>query len=60
MTDDQQLVTMINEDTDSQDDTETDLAYDHSSDQEVITDILFPDLNSESDSDEEYSLFGTE
>ena len=56
MTDDQQSVTMISEDTDSWDDTETDHTYDHSSDQEAITDILFPDLNSESDPDEEESL----
>ena len=56
-TDDQQSVTMISEDTNSLDDTETDQAYDHSSDQEAITDILFPDLNSESDSDEEDSMF---
>ena len=60
MTNDKQSVTMISEDTDSWHDTETDLAYDHSSDQEATMDILFPDPNSESDSDEEGSLFGTE
>ena len=60
MTDDQQSVTMISEDTDSLDDTETDHTYDHSSDQETIMDILCPDLNSESDSDKDDSLFGTE
>ena len=59
-TDDQQSVTMISEDTDSQDNTDMDQAYDHSSDQEAILDILCPDLNSESDSDKEDSLFGTE
>ena len=58
MTDDHQSVTMTSEHSDSLDDTETDYAYDSSSDQEAITDILFPDLNSESDSDED-SLFGT-
>ena len=47
---------MISEDTDSWVDTETD----HSSDQEAITDILCPDLNSESDSDENDSLFSKE
>ena len=57
-TDDQQPVTMSSEDTDSQDDTETDHAYDQSSDQEAMMYILCPDLNSESDSDD--SLFGTE
>ena len=36
----QQSVTMINEDTDSQDDTVTDHAYDQSSDQEATMDIL--------------------
>ena len=60
MTGDQQAVTMISEDTDSQDDSETDHAYGHSSDQEAIMDILCPDLNSESDSDEDDNLFGTE
>ena len=60
MTDDQQSVTMISEDTDSWDDTETDHTYDPASDEEAITDILCPDLNSESDSDEKDSLFGTE
>ena len=50
MTDDQQSVTMMSEDTDSWDDTETDHTYDHSSDQEAIMDILFPDLNFELDS----------
>ena len=44
MTDDQQSVIMISEDTDSWHDTETDHAYDHSSDQEAIMDILCPDL----------------
>ena len=33
MTDDQQSVNMISEDTDLQDDTKTDHTYDHSSDQ---------------------------
>ena len=51
---------MISEDTDSQDDTETVHTYDQSSDQEAMMDILCPDLNSESDSDEDDSLFGTE
>ena len=60
MTDDQQSVTKISEETDSQDDTANDHPYDHSSDQEANTDFLFPDLSSESDSDEEDSLFGTE
>ena len=59
-TDDQQSVTMISEDTDSRDDTETDHAYDHSSDQEAVMDILCPYLNSESDVDDDDSLFGTE
>ena len=49
---------MINEDTDSQDYTETDHTYDHSSDQEAMMDILCPDLNSESDSDKHHSLLG--
>ena len=60
MPDDQQSVTMIREDTESQDDTETDHAYDTSSDQEAVMDILCPDLNSESDSDEDDILFGME
>ena len=47
-TDDQQSFTMISEDTDSQDDTETDHAYNQSSDQEAMMDILCPDLNPES------------
>ena len=51
---------MITEDTESQDSTETDHTYDHSYDQEAMMDILFPDLNSESGSDEDDSLFGTE
>ena len=34
-TDDQKLVNLICEENDSQDDTETDHAYDHSSDQEA-------------------------
>ena len=55
MTDDQQSVTMISVETDSWDDTETDHAYDHSSDQEANMDFLFPDLNYEADSDEEDS-----
>ena len=59
-TDDQQSVTMISEDTVSQDDTETDHTYDQSSDQETMMDILCRDLDSESDSDEDDSLFGTE
>ena len=59
-TDDQQSVTMISEDTDSQDDTETDHAYDQSSDQEAMMVILCPHLHSESDSDEYDSLFGTD
>ena len=46
MTDDQQSVAMISEDTESQDDTETDHTYDPSSDQEAMMDILCPDLNS--------------
>ena len=47
---------MISEDTDSQVDTKTD----HASDQEAIIDIPCPDLNSDSDSDEDDCLFGTE
>ena len=47
MTVDQQSATMISKDTDSQDDTETDHAYDQSFYQEAISDILCPDLNSE-------------
>ena len=39
-TDDQQSVTMISKDTGSQDDTETDCTYNHSSDQEAMMDIL--------------------
>ena len=58
--DDQQSVTMISEDTNSQDNTKSDHAYDYSSDQEAMMDILCPDLGSESDSDEDDSLFGTE
>ena len=42
ITDDQQSVSMISEDTDSQVDTETDHAYNNSSDQEAIMDILCP------------------
>ena len=34
--------------------------YYQSSDQEAIMDILCPDLNSDSDSDKDDSLFGTE
>ena len=49
MTDDQQSVTMISEDTDPGDDTKTDHTYNHLSHQEAIMDILFPDLNSEWD-----------
>ena len=60
MTDDHQSVSMISEDTDSQDDTETDMTNDYSSDQEAMMDILSPDLDSESGSDEDDSLFGTE
>ena len=60
MTDDQQSVAMISEDADSQDDTETDHTYDYSSDQEVMMIIFCQDLNPESDSDEDDSLFGTE
>ena len=56
-TDDQQSVTFIREVTDSQDDTETDHAYDESSDQEAIMDILCPDLDSDSDWDKNNSLF---
>ena len=52
--------TMISEETDLWDDTETDHTYDHSSNQEANMDLLYPDLDSESDSDEEDSLFGTE
>ena len=59
-TDDQQSVSMINEDTDSQDDIEINHAHDQSSDQEAIMDVLCPDLNSNSDSDEDNSLSGTE
>ena len=57
MTDDQQSVTKISKETDSWDDTETNHTYDHSSDEEAMTDFLFPDLSSESDSDEEDSFF---
>ena len=53
-TDDQQSVSMIIEDTDSQVDTKTDYAYDHSSDQEAIMDILCPILNSDSDEDDTF------
>ena len=60
MTDDQQSVTMIREETESWDDTETDHTYDHSSDHEGNMNFLFPDLSPESDSDEEDNLFGTE
>ena len=59
-TNDQQSVNMICQENDSWDDTETDHAYDHSSDQEANSDFLFPDLISESDLDEEDNLFGTE
>ena len=58
--DDQQSVNMVCEENGSWDDTEMDHAYDHSSDQEANSDILFPDINSESVSDEEDSLFGTQ
>ena len=60
MTDDQQAVAMISEDTDSQDDTMTHDTYDHSSDQEAMIDILCPDFNPELDSDKDDSLFDTE
>ena len=40
---------MISEDNDSQDNTDTDHACDHSSNQEAMMDILCPDLNSESE-----------
>ena len=60
MTDDQQSVAVISEGPESQDDTDTDHAYGHSSDQEAMMDILYPDLDSESDLDEDDSLFGTE
>ena len=60
MTDDQQSFTMIRVEADSWNDTETDHTYDHSSDQEANTDFLFPDFSSESDPDEEDSLFSTE
>ena len=60
MTNDQQSVTMISKETESWEDTETDHVYDHSSHQGLNVDFLFPDLSSESDSDEEDSLFGTE
>ena len=59
-TDDQQSVSMISEDADSKDDAETDHSYNQSSDQEAIMDILCPDLYSDSDSDKDDSLFGTE
>ena len=59
-TDDQQLVSMISKDTDSQDDIETDHPCDQSSDQEGIIDTLCPDLNSDSDEDEDDRLFGSE
>ena len=58
--DDQQSVTMISEDTDSQDDTEPDHPYTQSPYQEAIMDIPYPDLYSDSDSDDNDSLFGTE
>ena len=51
---------MISEDKYSQVDTKLDHAYTHLSDQEAIIDILCPDLNSDSDSDKDDSLFGTE
>ena len=60
MTDDEQSVAMISEDTETQDDTETNHSYDCSSDQEAIKDVLCPDLNSGSDEDEDDSLCGTE
>ena len=59
-TDDQQSVKKICKENDLWDDNETDHAFDQSSDQEENSDFLFPDLNSESDSDKEDSLFGTE
>ena len=59
-TDDKQSISMISEDTDSKDDTETDHVYDQSSDQEAIMDILCQGPNSGSDSDEDDSSFGTE
>ena len=59
-TDDQKSVNLNCEENDSQDDTETDHAYDHSSNEEANSDFLFPSHNSESDSEEEGSLFGTE
>ena len=43
---------MINEDTHSQINMEPDHAYDQSLDQEAIMDILCPDLDSDSDSDD--------
>ena len=57
---DQQSVSMISKDTDSQDDTETDHTYNQSSDQQAITDILCPYISSDSDSDKDDSLFCTE
>ena len=60
MTDYQQSVTMISEDTNSQDDIETDHTYDPSSDHKAMMHILCPDLDSKSDSDNDDSLFGTE
>ena len=60
ITDDQQSVASINEDTESQDEIEIDHTYDHSSDQETMMDVLCPDLNSESNSDEDDILFDTE
>ena len=59
-TDDWQSVSMISEDNDSQDETETDHAYDQSYVQEAIMDILCPDLDSDSDSNKDDSLFGIE
>ena len=46
MADYQQSITMISEDTDSHDNTETDHVYVHSPEHEAIMDILCPDLNS--------------
>ena len=51
---------MICKENDPRDDTETDHAYNHLSDQEAYSDFLLLDLNSEPGLDGEDSLFGIE
>ena len=50
---------MISKDTDSQVDTKIDHVYDYSYDQEAIMDILCPDLDFDSGSEKNDTLFGT-